>query len=96
MKISKDKECEYINSVLKRYFPDTYGEYAAMYYPLRHQYQWLNKKTGMPIEDKKLREQLDNNLNGLMYFLHDLLFYVANGYITKEDIIKLVSEDSGQ
>lgn len=96
MNISRDKELEYTNSVLKRYFPDTYNEYNVVYYPLRRSYQWLNKKTGIPIEDEKLREQLDDNLNGLMYFLHDLLFYISSGYITKGDIIKLVSEDSGQ
>lgn len=59
-------------------------------------YEWLNKKTGMPIEDENLRKQLDSSPNGLIEFLHDLLFYVEGGYITKEDIIKLVSEDSGQ
>ena len=96
MNISRDKELEYINSVLKRHFPDTYNEYSAVYYPLKRSYQWLNKKTRMPIENEKLREQLDDNLNGLMYFLHDLLSFIAGGYITKEDIIKLVSDDSGQ
>lgn len=96
MNISRDKELEYINSVLKRYFADTHNEYNAVYYPLKRNYQWLNKKTGKPIDDEKLREQLDDNLNGLMYFLHDLLFYIAGGYITKEDTIKLVSGDSGQ
>lgn len=55
MNISRDKELEYINSVLKRYFADTYNECNAVYYPLKRNYQWLNKKTGKPIEDEKLR-----------------------------------------
>ena len=96
MNISKDKKYEYTSVILKRYFPNTYDEYSVIYYPLRYKYQWLNKKTGMPIEDENLRKQLDNSLNGLIEFLHDLFFYVESGYITKEDIMKLVNEDSGQ
>lgn len=96
MNISKDKEYEYISVVLKRYFPNIYDEYGAFYYPLIGKHQWLNRKTGMPIEDENLREQLDNSLNSLIKILHDLLFYVESGYITKEDIMKLFNEDSGQ
>ena len=79
-------------SVLKRAMPEIYEEYFPIMYPFYGTYDWLNRNTGLYIEDEKRRENAVRLLSSLARIVNDLKDIINEGLITKEEVISMFTD----
>lgn len=79
-------------SVLKRATPEIYEKYFPVKYPIFGTYNWLNRNTGMPIEDEKSRKNAIGLLSSLARTINGLKDMINKGLITKEEVISMFTD----